>query len=95
MENKASYQGGRDLFLKQQAVYAGRFILLTYGTLAHNIRIRTSATEKVLQVDGVLLWMYILTEISVSVKVERRTRGHGVTLSKKQCRLDIRKFSFS
>ena len=28
-------------------------------------------------------------------KEERRTRGHGVTLAKKQCRLDIRKFSFS
>ena len=27
--------------------------------------------------------------------IERRTRGHGVTLAKKQCRLDIRKFSFS
>ena len=26
---------------------------------------------------------------------ERRTRGHGVTLAKKQCRLDIRKKSFS
>ena len=24
-----------------------------------------------------------------------RTRGHGVALAKKQCRLDIRKFSFS
>ena len=24
-----------------------------------------------------------------SVKEERRTRGHGVTLAKKQCRLDI------
>ena len=24
-----------------------------------------------------------------------RTRGHGVTLAKKQCRLDIRKISFS
>ena len=30
-----------------------------------------------------------------SVKEERRTRGHGVTLAKKQCRLDIRKCSFS
>ena len=30
-----------------------------------------------------------------SVKEERRTRGHGVTLAKKQCRLDVRKFSFS
>ena len=37
-----------------------------------------------------------LTEICFfSVKVERRTRGHGVSLAKKQCRLDIRKFSFS
>ena len=26
---------------------------------------------------------------------KRRTRGHGVTLAKKQCRLDIKKFSFS
>ena len=23
------------------------------------------------------------------------TRGHGITLAKKQCRLDLRKFSFS
>ena len=29
------------------------------------------------------------------VKEERRTRGHGSTLAKKQCRLDITKFSFS
>ena len=29
------------------------------------------------------------------VKDGRRTRGYGVTLAKKQCRLDIRKFSFS
>ena len=27
-----------------------------------------------------------------TVKEERRTRGHGVTLAKKQCRLDIRKY---
>ena len=33
--------------------------------------------------------------IFVSVKEERRTRGHGVTLAKKQCRLDTRTFSFS
>ena len=32
--------------------------------------------------------------IFFSVKEERRTRGHGVTLAKKQCRLDIRKCSF-
>ena len=29
------------------------------------------------------------------VKEERRTRGHGITLARKQCRLDIRTFSFS
>ena len=28
-----------------------------------------------------------------TVKEERRTRGHGVTLAKKQCRLDVRIFS--
>ena len=40
--------------------------------------------------------MQILTEICFfTVKEERRTRGHGVTLAKKQCRLDIRTFSFS
>ena len=33
--------------------------------------------------------------IFFSVKEERRTRGHGITLAKKQCRRDIRKFSFS
>ena len=40
--------------------------------------------------------MNILTkDIFFSVKEERRTRGHGVTLAEKQCRLDISKFSFS
>ena len=29
------------------------------------------------------------------VKEERRTRGHGVTLAKKQCRLNIINFPFS
>ena len=32
--------------------------------------------------------MKILTEFFFSV-MEERTRGHGVTLAKKQCRLDI------
>ena len=31
--------------------------------------------------------------IVFSVRKERRTRGHGVTLTKKQCRLDRRLFS--
>ena len=30
-----------------------------------------------------------------TVREERRTRGHGITLPKKQCRLDIRIFLFS
>ena len=37
----------------------------------------------------------ILADILFSVKEERRTGGHGVTLAKKQCRLDIRTFLFS
>ena len=32
--------------------------------------------------------------IFFTVKEERRTRGHGFTLTKKQCRLDMRKFHF-
>ena len=39
--------------------------------------------------------MKILRNIFFSVKEERRTRGHGIALTKKQYRLDIRKFSFS
>ena len=38
--------------------------------------------------------MKTLTEIFFSLSRKRRTRGHGVTLAKNQCRLDIRKFSF-
>ena len=33
--------------------------------------------------------------ILFSVKEERRIRGHGITLAKKQCRLYIRKVEFS
>ena len=36
-----------------------------------------------------------IDNISFSIKEEIRTRGHGVTLAKKQCRLDIRKLSCS
>ncbi|MEG7522738.1 MAG: hypothetical protein M3H12_06510, partial [Chromatiales bacterium] len=31
----------------------------------------------------------------ISIKKDRMTRGHEVTLVKDQCRLDIRKYSFS
>ena len=37
----------------------------------------------------------IFRNIFFTAKEERRTRGHGVTLVKKQCRLYIRKLSFS
>ena len=33
--------------------------------------------------------------IFFSVKEERTTKGHAVTLTKNQCRLDMRKYSFS
>ena len=33
--------------------------------------------------------------IVFSIKEERRTRGHGVTLAKKQCSQDVRKIKFS
>ena len=39
--------------------------------------------------------MKILKIFFFTVKEERRTRGYGAILAKKQCRLDIRKFSFS
>ena len=38
--------------------------------------------------------MKIFTEFFwFSVKEERRTRGHGIALAKKQCRVNIRKIS--
>ena len=37
----------------------------------------------------------IVRNMFFSVKEERRTREHGITLAKVQCKLDIRKFSFS
>ena len=39
--------------------------------------------------------MKILIEICFSHSIDNRTRGHEVTLAKDQCRLDIRKYSFS
>ena len=42
--------------------------------------------------------MKILIEIYIfvfSLKNDSRTRGHELTLLKDQCRLDIRKYSFS
>ena len=48
-----------------------------------------------IEVFKILNGYEILIEIYFLFKEERRTRGHGITLAKKQCRLDIRKFSFS
>ena len=39
--------------------------------------------------------MKILIEICFFLKKDSRTRGHEVTLVKDQCRLDVRKYSFS
>ena len=39
--------------------------------------------------------MKILIEMFFSLKKDNRTRGHEVKLVKDQCRLDIRKHSFS
>ena len=39
--------------------------------------------------------MKILIDIFFSLKKDNRTSGHEVTLVKDQCRLDIRKYSFS
>ena len=39
--------------------------------------------------------MKILIEIFFTLKKDNRTRGHEVTLVKDQCRLNIRKYSFS
>ena len=47
-----------------------------------------------IRVSSVIICQY-WQKYFFTVKEERRTRGHGVTLAKKQCRLDIRKFSFS
>ena len=40
------------------------------------------------------VWKNIDNNIYIAVKEERRTRGHGATRARKQCILDIRKFSF-
>ena len=39
--------------------------------------------------------MKILKDIFFSLKTDNRTRGHEVTMVKDQCRLDVRKYSFS
>ena len=50
-------------------------------------------TEDQIEVFKILNGYENIDRICFSVKEERRTNGHGITLAKKQCRLDIRTFS--
>ena len=61
-------------------------------TTVESRRLRGDQIEVFKILDG---YENIDRNICFSVKEERRTRGHGVILAKKQCRLDIRTFSFS
>ena len=61
-------------------------------TILETRRLRGDQTEVFKILNG---YENIDRNISFSVKEERRTRGNGVSLAKKQCRLDIRNFSFS
>ena len=45
--------------------------------------------------DTLNIWRSWLTVLYLICIITQRTRGHGVTLVKKQCRLDIRQISFS
>ena len=60
-------------------------------TTLETIRLRGDQIEVFDILNG---YQNIVGNIFFKVKEERRTRGHGVTLAKKQCRLDIRKFHF-
>ena len=61
-------------------------------TTLETIRLRGDQIEVLKILNG---YESIARNIFFSVKEERRTRGYGVTLAKKQCRLDIRKLKFS
>ena len=55
-------------------------------------RLRGNQVEEFKILNG---YENIERNICFSAKEEGRTRGHGVTIAKKQCRLDFRKLSFS
>ena len=61
-------------------------------TTLETTRLRGDQIEVLKTLNG---YENIDTNIFFTVKEERRIRGHAVTLAKKQCRLDIRNFSFS
>ena len=48
-----------------------------------------------IEVFKILNWYENIDRNIFSLKKDNRTRGHEVTLVKDQCRLDIRKYSFS
>ena len=73
---------------------------LSYETRLKECGLKTLETRQ-LRVDQIevfkILNVYenIDRNICFSRKKDNRTRGHKVTLVKDQCRLDIRKYSFS
>ena len=74
--------------------------------LLSNVRSHIATTSDLLKIQRLELpplpmfarlygpWTNPPIGLYATVHVERRTRGHGITLAKKQCRLDIRKFYF-
>ena len=67
---------------------------ISYEMLLKESGLTTLETRR-LRGDQIEVFKILNRNISFSVKEERRTRRHGVTFAKKQCTLDIRKFSFS
>ena len=70
---------------------------ISYEMRLKECRLTTLETRRLRDQNFFGMGMKILTEIFFfTVKIERRPRGYDyrVTLAKKQCRLDIRKFSF-
>ena len=64
--------------------------LKEYGlTTLETMRLRGDQIEVFKILNG---YENVDRNIFFAVKEERRTRGHGITLAKKQCRLDIRIF---
>ena len=58
-------------------------------------RVQRRATKMIQKLRNISYEMRLKECGLTTLETRRRTRGHGITLAKKQCRLDIRKFSFS
>ena len=76
-------------------------MILKLKNISYEMRVLTTLETRRLrgdqiEVDKILNgYENVDRNIFFTVKEEKSTRGYGVTLAKKQCRLDIRKFSFS